>query len=246
MSRSPHRWQPHEDALLGTLTDAALAARLDMGVGSVRERRSKLGIPPRGYVKSDGTSQRRPHQWTPEENALLGTLHDAEIARRIGMGRGSVSQRRRRAGIPAFASAGAPVKHWTPERESLLGTMSDGDVVKLLNVPGLNRYRASQRRRRLGIPAFKAPPGDPSLVPIDAAKIRARREALGLTRFALVGQNTTLAAQLGNLEGGHQKAVKPATLKKLYRLLKCKPADIQGAAPSIDGLALLVEKLKAR
>lgn len=229
MPRPPRKWQSHEDALLGTMTDAALAARLNRGRAGVCERRSKLGISPHGHIKADGTSQRRPHQWTPEEIALLGTMHDAEIARRMGLHRTTVSQRRRKLGIPAFASPGAPVKHWTPERETLLGTMSDGDVVKRLNVPGLSRERVKQRRRRLGIPAFNAPPGDPSLIPIDAAKIRVRREVLGLTRFALAGQNSTLAAQLGTMESGRQKAVKPDTLDKLCKLLRCKSADVRAS-----------------
>ena len=106
--------------------------------------------------------------------------------------------------------------------------MSDGEVVKRLNVPGLNRDRVAQRRRRLGpaqrAPApFKAPPDDCALIAIDAAKIRARREALGLSRFALTGHNRALAAHLGVLENGTQRAVKSETLKSCASCSNANP-----------------------
>lgn len=43
-----------------------------------------------------------PRVWTPEEQALLGTRPDAELARQLGVGESAISNQRRRLGIPAF------------------------------------------------------------------------------------------------------------------------------------------------
>jgi hypothetical protein len=62
-------WKPEELALLGTMPDADLAARLGKTPTAVRVMRSRLGI-------ANPTTT----HWTAEELALLGTMPDAEVA----------------------------------------------------------------------------------------------------------------------------------------------------------------------
>ncbi len=69
-------WRPEGDALLGTATDRALAARVGVSYGLVRKRRTQLGVP--GYGKN-GEQRARP--WTKREDRLLGTMPDRELAR---------------------------------------------------------------------------------------------------------------------------------------------------------------------
>jgi len=53
LRRPPHVWQPAEDALLGTDTDLAIAAKLDLHLNTVNKRRRALGIPPYKRRTSD-------------------------------------------------------------------------------------------------------------------------------------------------------------------------------------------------
>jgi hypothetical protein len=80
-------------ALLGTMNDSALAARLGVIISAVAHRRRRLGRPVR-------LAHRRP--WTPEEDALLGTVTDSEIAARLGRQLAVVCVRRQKLGIPNF------------------------------------------------------------------------------------------------------------------------------------------------
>jgi DNA-binding Xre family transcriptional regulator len=91
----------------------------------------------------------------------------------------------------------------------------------------ISRVVVAQRRRKLGIPALKAPSQGGELIAVDAAKIKALREAQGLTRFALAGKDTSLAAHLGLIESRQVKRVRAETLEKLCRLLKCRPGEIE-------------------
>ena len=50
--------------------------------------------------------------WTPDRVALLGTMPDAALARRLGLSTGAVLQARRSRGIPAYSPAAAGV--WVP------------------------------------------------------------------------------------------------------------------------------------
>ena len=58
----------------------------------VQTRRERGCPPPTGRWAEDG--------WKPEEVALLGTLPDDQLARRLGRSFGSVRQKRRRLKIP--------------------------------------------------------------------------------------------------------------------------------------------------
>lgn len=87
-------WTPDMDALLGTMPDEAVAARLGISKLTVSQRRARLGVP--SY-----RSRHRDISWTPEMDALLGTVPDRELAERWGLARATVTARRRRLGIPA-------------------------------------------------------------------------------------------------------------------------------------------------
>ncbi len=87
-----HRWTPHEIALIGTDTDAAIAKALDVPRRAVIFKRYQLGIP---------SFQRASRPWTDDEIALLGTAPDPEIARRVGKSADAVAKKRHQLGIHA-------------------------------------------------------------------------------------------------------------------------------------------------
>jgi hypothetical protein len=82
-------WPAEHLALLGTLTDAEVAARTGRSANGVRVKRCKLGIP-----NPSGPG------WTAEELELLGTAPDAEVAARVGRTEGAVTLRRCNLRIP--------------------------------------------------------------------------------------------------------------------------------------------------
>lgn len=132
------RWTPEEDALLKTLTPQAAAAQLNRTLGSVRYRCMARGV----------RSQLRVH-WTPALVALLGTMPDAELAKKLGCRLVSVGVRRRKLRIPAkLASRSA----WTKAEIALLGTLTDEQTAQALNRP-LRGVRS--RRIRLRIPCLR-------------------------------------------------------------------------------------------
>jgi hypothetical protein len=68
--------------------------------------------------------------WTADENTLLGTMKDREVAEKTGRTELAVSSRRYILGVPAFtkrAPQGEPFT-WTPAKDRLLGTMPDGKL----------------------------------------------------------------------------------------------------------------------
>jgi hypothetical protein len=78
--------------------------------------------------------------------ALMGTISDGEIARQFGVKPGTVSSKRRRLGICAFA-----VDVYTPEIVALMGKVSDREIARLI---GRDPESVRGKRIRLGIPAF--------------------------------------------------------------------------------------------
>jgi hypothetical protein len=84
-------WAPEDVALLGTLADAEVAAKVGRTPEAVRQKREELGIPnPAG------------NRWAAEHIALLGTMPDREVARRLGRSLSSVGVR------PANGGGGGP------------------------------------------------------------------------------------------------------------------------------------------
>ncbi len=84
--------------------------------------------------------------WTPEDDTLLGTMTDGDLARRLGISLTAVAHRRRRLGIPIRFAHRLP---WTPEADALLGTDTDTAIAARL---GCSVATVCLRRQKLKIP----------------------------------------------------------------------------------------------
>ncbi|MDP4624224.1 MAG: hypothetical protein NWT08_03690 [Akkermansiaceae bacterium] len=82
-------WKAKETALLGTMTDKDLAARLNLSPSAVRLKRLSLGIAPfRKRAASTGI-------WTPAVMARIIKEPSAALARELGVSRQRVHQKRK-------------------------------------------------------------------------------------------------------------------------------------------------------
>lgn len=100
-------------------------------------------------------------EWTPELDALLGTMADSRIAEMLGAARKTVSYRRENLGIPAAYDRtrntppppmGGHNKIDLPQEIiDKLGTMSDQ---KLAKEAGVGKKRIMQARHKRGIPSW--------------------------------------------------------------------------------------------
>jgi hypothetical protein len=79
----------------------------------MRTRRVRGRPPPPNRWAEDG--------WKPKELALLGTLPDEELARRLGRSLIAVSTKRRRLGI---ASASPRPRNWTNAEDKAVRTLT--------------------------------------------------------------------------------------------------------------------------
>jgi len=89
-------------------------------------------------------------RWTPEEVALLGTMSDRRLARKLRRTRPAVVHKRRKLDIPAKIEGD---RFWRPEDVALLGQRSDQYIARLLG----RTVGAVQRRRRKA-KIFRHPP----------------------------------------------------------------------------------------
>jgi hypothetical protein len=92
--------------------------------------------------------------FTPEEDAILGTAKDREIAAKLERDIKTIHARRKRLGIPAFVKR-KPQSHpvaWTPAMDRKLGRMSDPDLAQKF---GCSPHAVYHRRKRLKIPPFR-------------------------------------------------------------------------------------------
>lgn len=90
--------------------------------------------------------------WTPQEDALLGTMIDKKVARRLGRRPEAVAQRRRELGIPAFRARPARAhRAWSAAEDALLGTMTDKDLAAQL---GCSTAEVFNRRRKLNVAPY--------------------------------------------------------------------------------------------
>ncbi|UJB63619.1 hypothetical protein YS110_02025 [Acidovorax sp. YS12] len=85
--------------------------------------------------------------WTSESIALLGTMPDRQIARKLGITPVMVAYQRKLLGIEKFT----PQSAWAPENDHLLGTVTDAALAEKL---GVAKHTVLNRRRELGVPAF--------------------------------------------------------------------------------------------
>jgi DNA-binding CsgD family transcriptional regulator len=111
----------HFRDVLGTLPDRDIAARVGVSPEAVRVYRTRHGIPAR-WRTPDTAAARPSHSEEAIAGVrdLVGTLPDAEVARRAGVSRSAVTAFRRRHEIPASSPRGrrkitpAPVARATP------------------------------------------------------------------------------------------------------------------------------------
>jgi DNA-binding Xre family transcriptional regulator len=154
-----------------------------------------------------------------EARPLLGVLSDCEIGRRFNVSREMVRYHRCKAGIGP-----ASRKTWPPERDALLGQETDGKLAKRW---GLKAATVGQRRRALGIPAKRPPRLRPGLIAICPKKVKAIRQAKGVTLYTLAQGNHVLIAHLNKIEKAREYHCTLDTLEKLCKLLGCSECDVK-------------------
>lgn len=173
-------WTDEMVALLGTDTDPNVAAELGIPKSSVRYKRTKLGIPPYTEPSSNRTSDAEAF-WTQRRRALLGTAHDGEIARRLGVTRPFVLYWRSKFLIPPFEPRPAVVR-WTPEMLRWLGRVPDPEVAERFGI-GVNAVILERKRR--GIAPWKDDwriVRDRSIVPVLRLSTEEASRRLGIGR----------------------------------------------------------------
>jgi len=217
-------WTVKTDALLGTTTDAAIAARLKILPESVAIRRRKLGIasfnPPIVWVV-----------WTKKMDALLGTEPDPLIAAKLKIRTGSVGNRRRKLGIAQFG--GGPIK-WTAKADALLGTASDATIATKL---GCAPWAVGERRRQLGVDPFR----NASL------KWTKKMEALlGTDRDTVIAKKLDLS--VGQVRGRRQALgipaakPRPEALKRIIARSGALPVSSAPRATTSTGRPFLIDQ----
>ncbi|HTV39279.1 MAG TPA: hypothetical protein VMF08_01780 [Candidatus Sulfotelmatobacter sp.] len=159
----PRAWTQEETALLGVKPDAELAKLFGRTVGAVAALRMQLGrtkmdarvnvVKVAGHVAAVGVPTTknagkgaRYVTWTPEEDALLGTLSDAEVAKKLGC---SIMRVFRRRSLLGVKNKNPMRRKWTQEEIALLGTKSDREVGLLI---GKSVGNVRFKRIELGIP----------------------------------------------------------------------------------------------
>lgn len=101
MPRGP-AWTSEEQALLGTMTDAALGEQLGRTSFAVEHQRRLRGIKPHTPPKG--------RKWKAKELKLLGTMSDAALAEKLGVTRKHVIETRQRHGVECHSVKNRPMK----------------------------------------------------------------------------------------------------------------------------------------
>ena len=91
----------------------------------------------------------KPHNWTRRQIAMLGTIPDAALSRKLDLSIGTVFKKRQKLGI----TASRPPKsiNWTPDVIALLGKIPDGEVARIY---GMNILSVQQKRVSRGIQCY--------------------------------------------------------------------------------------------
>ena len=101
-SKHWHYWTKKEIALLGKMPDAEVAKRIGQKRASVTWKRTKLKIAPFGKSNDEKRPPRFLKDWKKSEIKLLGTMTDAELARKLDIAHSAVYKKRVSLGIPPF------------------------------------------------------------------------------------------------------------------------------------------------
>ena len=118
--------------------DAEMAKKLGRTKSSVMHRRYHLGLP----------STRR--VWAKKQIALLGTMSDVDLARRIGVKTWLVTYKRRQLKIPYYTGPKKSAVPWAEEEVRLLGRIPDAEVARRI---GRAVTAVKARRQMLRIPS---------------------------------------------------------------------------------------------
>ncbi|WP_437884631.1 hypothetical protein [Pseudomonas sp. LRF_L74] len=139
MKKKKMVWTPEKIKLLGSMSDARLAAELDTTHAIVRKQRIAQGIAP-------SVRQKAPKEWTKQDIALLGTMTDKQVAEKTGRTPAAVYIARRERNIPGARIA------WPDHILDQLGKVADEDIAQEL---GCSAATVLNKRRSLGIPAAR-------------------------------------------------------------------------------------------
>jgi hypothetical protein len=133
-------WTEEMLADLGTMSDYKVADKYNLCQVVVFKERVRRGIEP--FRKN---SKWNPViEWTPELEALLGTMSDGDLGIKLNVPIHVVRDRRETLGIRGWHT-------WTKEEESLLGTMTDKEVADRV---GCSVGAVRAKRKRLNITGY--------------------------------------------------------------------------------------------
>lgn len=228
------QWTEELLELLGVLTDAAVAEKAGVHLGTVVAERRRRGIPP--------ARPRRPRiEWTEDMIAALGTASDAAVAEALGLNRSTVRSKRQRLGIPPFHPPPHDLQQgytWRSEDLALLGKVSDGSLARALD---LNTSTVTVKRQKLGIPPFQPKPPPIEWTPakierlgkapdhqiaeelgISTSSVLAKRQELGIAAIRMarpVKRNEQVAEllRLPNMEVVHRTGLEWGTVQRLRK-----------------------------
>jgi hypothetical protein len=123
-----------QDLLLRQYSNVEFARLTGRSVHSVENRRRRLGLRWRFKPWNGGPLTqitRRDAFWSEDEEALLGTLSDKRLARKIGRSVEAVRARRQSKRI-------STKKRWRPADDKVLGTRPDSQILQIgAPAPGL-------------------------------------------------------------------------------------------------------------
>jgi hypothetical protein len=90
-----------------------------------------------------------PYAWTRRQIAMLGTISDAALSRKLGVCIGTVLKKRQKLGIPASR----PPKSidWTPAIYAMMGKVPDGEIARIY---GMNILSVQKKRVSRGIRCY--------------------------------------------------------------------------------------------
>lgn len=165
-------WVP----LLGTEADRVLAEKWGVSCSAVKLWRDRHAIAAWGHIVSyrkgdpPGTNGREPLQCPDHIVASLGTVTDRIVAEACEVSVPVVFRWRSERGIPPFRKYTVRKTDTPHAADPLLGKASDRSVAKQV---GMSPEWVSQRRKRLGVPAYTV--SHPKQTP---ARLLARVEAL--------------------------------------------------------------------
>jgi hypothetical protein len=183
-------WTEHFTSLLGTMSDAKVAALMSITDTAVNVKRRKLGIP--SFGKSTLQSK---HKWTKAELAMFKSMNDHQIGKALGLDNTTVHRQRLRMGM--LPKKRSPLAHvWTKKELSMLGKINDVQYALKFK---MSRRQVKEKRYELGIPAANSKQIDQKWDPkwekwmaklsdkqvadkfgVSAARVRTRRLTLGI------------------------------------------------------------------